>query len=53
MSEYQVVLAYGGFAMLIFGFGVLWSRYRQSIKRRFHLLNYGPKGGDGQVTHPA
>jgi hypothetical protein len=40
MSEYQVVLAYGGFAMLIFAFGVMWSRFRDVIKRRFHLLNY-------------
>jgi hypothetical protein len=51
MSEYEVVIAYGAFAMLVFAFGVLWTRYRDRIQRRFHLLNYGPKGGDGHVTH--
>lgn len=53
MSEYEVVMAYGAFALIIFTFGIIWRLYREAFKKRFHLLNHGPKGGDGHATHAA
>jgi hypothetical protein len=29
-----------------------WRHYRETIKMRFHLLNYHPRGDDPKATHP-
>jgi hypothetical protein len=33
MSEYLEILAYAGFAVLVFAFAMIWRRYRERLKK--------------------
>jgi hypothetical protein len=52
MNDYEVIGAYAVFAFFLFGLAMAWRRYRGTIKKRFHLLNYHSKGDDPKATHP-
>jgi hypothetical protein len=52
MSDYEAIGVYAGFALIVFAIGMIWRYNRDAIKKRFHLLNYHPKGDDSKTTHP-
>ena len=53
MNEYGAILAYAGFALVVFAFAMMWLRYRATIQKRFRLLNYRPKDDDPKAPHQA
>jgi cbb3-type cytochrome oxidase subunit 3 len=53
MNDYEAILAYAAFALALFGLALIWHRYRDTMKKRFHLLNYQAKGDDSKTEHPA
>jgi len=40
VNEYEVVLAYAGFAVVVFAAAMLWAKYQKALARRFHLGEY-------------
>ena len=43
MQDYIGIGIYAGFAFSLFVGALLWHRFREDIKKRFHLLNYHAK----------
>ena len=52
MSDYEAIGVYAGFALIVFAIGMIWRYNRDTIKKKFHLLNYHSKGDDSKTTHP-
>jgi hypothetical protein len=52
MTEYQALVAYIGVTLVVFAGAIIWNKWRNVVKKRFHLLNYPPKGGDPKTPHP-
>lgn len=52
MSDYQAIGVYAGFALIVFAIGMIWRYNRDTIRKRFHLLNYHEKSNDSKTTHP-
>jgi hypothetical protein len=51
MNEYEAILVYAGFALIIFFIGMIWRYHRDKLTKRFHLLNYHSKGDDPKAPH--
>jgi hypothetical protein len=51
MSDYEAILAYAAFALCIFAVAMLWRKYRDTVKKRLHLVDYRPKGDDPKTPH--
>lgn len=51
MSEYEAIALYAGFALVVFSVAMIWRFHRDTIKKRFHLLNYHPKDDDPKAPH--
>jgi hypothetical protein len=52
MNEYEAIAVYAVFAFVIFALAMIWRRYRETMKKRFHLLNYRSKSDDSKTAHP-
>jgi hypothetical protein len=53
MNDYEAILAYAVFALVIFTLAMLWRRHRETAKKRYRLLNYHTKPDDTNTIHPA
>lgn len=51
MSDYTGIWVYAGFSLILFGVALVWHKYRETIKKRFHLVNYHSKS-DHNKTAP-
>jgi hypothetical protein len=51
MSDYGAIALYAVFALVVFSIAMIWRYHRETIRKRFHLLNYHPKGDDPKTTH--
>jgi hypothetical protein len=51
MSEYEAIAVYAGFALVVFSVAMIWRFHRETIKKRFHLLNYHSKPEDPKAPH--
>jgi hypothetical protein len=52
MNDYEAIAAYAAFALIIFAVAMLWRKYRATVKKRLHLIDYRPKGDDPKTPHP-
>jgi len=52
MNDYEAIGAYAAFALVLFALAMTWRHYRETIKKRFHLLNYDSKSDKAKATHP-
>ena len=43
MSDYEVIALYAAFALVVFSIGMVWRYHRDTIRKRWHLLNYHSK----------
>jgi hypothetical protein len=51
MSDYEAIALYAAFALVVFSIGMIWRYHRDTIKKRFHLLNYHSKHDDPKAPH--
>jgi hypothetical protein len=51
MNEYEAIAVYAGFALIVFAIAMVWQHYRESIKKRFHLVNYRSHDDDPKIHH--
>ena len=50
MNDYEAIIAYAVFALVVFVFAMIWRRYRDTVKKRVHLLNYHSKDDGSKAT---
>lgn len=43
LNDYEGIVVYAGFSLLVFGFAMIWRFHRDALMKRFHLLNYHTK----------
>jgi hypothetical protein len=51
MNDYEAIGIYALFALVVFSFGMIWRFSKDTLKKRFHLLNYHSKDSDPKVPH--
>jgi hypothetical protein len=52
MNEYEGIAVYAGFSLIVFLVAMIWRLYRDTLMKRFHLLNYYSKD-DRKDPHQA
>jgi hypothetical protein len=53
MNEYETIGVYAAFSLIVFGMALIWRKYRDSMKKRFRLLNYHSKNDNDKSVHIA
>jgi hypothetical protein len=52
MNEYDGIAVYAGFSLIVFALAMIWRFHRDTLMKRFRLLNYYTKD-DRKNPHQA
>lgn len=51
MNDYEAIVIYAVFALVVFAAGMIWRFNKDTLRKRFHLLNYHSKDSYPKAPH--